>query len=61
MNELNDDEWKWGIFYFNKKDKRILVPKLSGLGWTLNFGHAISFVILGLFFALIIGVIVFNL
>ena len=61
MDEFNDNEWKYGIFYFNPKDKRIMVPKLSGLGWTLNFGHRISFVILGVFFAILAGVVIFTL
>lgn len=32
--------WKLGIFYFNPKDKRVLVLKrLPGLGATFNFGN----------------------
>lgn len=32
---------------FDPNDPRIFVPKPSGLGMTLNFGHPISWVILG--------------
>jgi uncharacterized membrane protein len=35
-----------GLTYNNPKDPRIWVPKLSGLGATLNFAHAKSWVIL---------------
>jgi len=35
----NPDNWK-GIFYVNRHDYRILVPKMEPrLGWTLNFGN----------------------
>ncbi|MCZ4243946.1 DUF5808 domain-containing protein [Pedobacter punctiformis] len=41
--------WKWGIFYFNKKDSRLIVSKqIPMLGWTFNFAHPISFVVLAL-------------
>ena len=30
--------YKWGVFYFNKNDIRIVVPKRAKvLGWTFNF------------------------
>jgi uncharacterized membrane protein len=37
------DNWKWGMFYFNKEDKRIFPPKkVKKLGWTVNFANPIS-------------------
>lgn len=37
------NNWKLGIFYFNKQDKRIFPPKkLSQFGWTVNFANPIS-------------------
>lgn len=46
--------WK-GIFYVNKKDPRIIVPKLNqSLGWTLNFGHPLAYVALGVLFVVIL-------
>jgi uncharacterized membrane protein len=37
------DNWKFGIFYFNRKDKRIFPPKkIRALGWTVNFANPIS-------------------
>lgn len=39
----NPDNWILGIFYFNKKDKRIFPPKrLAQFGWTVNFANPIS-------------------
>jgi len=50
----NDPEnYKWGIFYFNSKDHRIIVPKRNQLlGFTMNFASPYSYLI-------IIGIVVF--
>jgi len=44
---IDDPEnYKLGIFYFNRRDKRAIVPKRTrGTGWTVNFAH--PYVILG--------------
>ena len=48
------ENWKWGIFYFNRNDFRFIVPKrVKPLGWTLNFAHPISYIILILIFAFV--------
>jgi uncharacterized membrane protein len=44
MNELeptdNPQHVKWGIFYYNRGDNRVLVPKSTKpLGWTFNFAR----------------------
>jgi uncharacterized membrane protein len=56
MGNKDNDEWKdfkspWYPFYYNPKDKRIIVPKLLGIGWTFNFGHRGSWIIM---FALVV-------
>ena len=33
----SDNNWKWGIVYYNKHDYRLWVPKRYGWGWTINF------------------------
>ena len=34
------NNWKFGIFYFNKEDKRLLPPKRQEwMGWTVNFAN----------------------
>ncbi len=36
----NPENYKWGIFYFNRNDRRFIVPKrIRWLGWTLNFAY----------------------
>lgn len=33
------EDWKAGLFYVAPSDPRLLVPKLDGLGWTVNLGQ----------------------
>jgi uncharacterized membrane protein len=47
------NNWKWGLFYYNKEDNRLLVDKRNpNLGGTINFAHPKSY----LFF---IGIVCF--
>lgn len=40
----NAASWK-GVFYANSQDPRIIVPKINpSFGWTLNFGHRITYI-----------------
>ena len=37
------NNWKLGIFYYNKEDKRLLPPKrIPAMGWTVNFANPYS-------------------
>jgi len=39
--------YKWGVFYFNKNDSRIVVPKrIKFMGWTLNFARLESYLLI---------------
>lgn len=40
-----DSYWKGGLFYFNRNDPSIFVEKRFGVGWTLNFGNPIGYLI----------------
>lgn len=54
----NPEHYKWGIFYFNPGDNRIIVPKRAQwMGWTLNFANLWSYVIIGAFIivAILVG------
>jgi uncharacterized membrane protein len=55
-NEINNpSNYKWGFLYYNKKDKRIVLPKYQReRGWTVNFANPLSY----LFILLIIVIIV---
>ena len=62
--ELLETLWKdpsnWrGTFYFNKRDPRLMVPKLyPSLGWTVNFACPYSYIALG---AIAIAIILIEL
>lgn len=51
------EHWHGWVFYFNRDDKRLFLPKRSGLGWTLNFGQPLSIVISILFLIAIVALI----
>lgn len=55
------NNWKYGFFYFNPEDKRILPPKRTPwMGWTVNFANRDSvlfFVFLILFLAIITSIL----
>jgi len=40
--------WKAGVFYVNPDDPSIFVEKRIGIGYTLNFAHPLSWLIVGL-------------
>lgn len=44
-----EDCWKFGAFYYNPADPALMVEKRSGPGFTLNFGHRLSWVLLAVF------------
>lgn len=56
QNDPNN--WIWGLFYYNKEDKRLLPPKrIPIMGWTVNFANRNSvllFVFMMLFIILFV-------
>jgi uncharacterized membrane protein len=52
FDEFNDPvnnqvNYKWGIFYFNTKDTRIIVPKRNRfMGYTLNFANPLAWLVI---------------
>jgi len=54
----NNDYWIWGIFYYNKEDKRLFPPKRNPwMGFTTNFANPKSVLALLVFMAFIVFVI----
>ncbi|KHL96817.1 hypothetical protein QW71_04060 [Paenibacillus sp. IHB B 3415] len=41
----DDDKWRLGMIYFNRKDPNLIVEKRFGVGWGLNFGHPVVWLI----------------
>jgi uncharacterized membrane protein len=56
LDNMSRDPSYWkGPFYFNRKDPRLMVPKLHpSLGWTLNFASPYAYIALGALIAVII-------
>jgi len=46
MERDDDQYWKLGQFYFNKDDPSIFLEKRFGVGWTNNWAHPLSWIIL---------------
>ncbi|MFJ7934898.1 DUF1648 domain-containing protein [Sporosarcina sp. NPDC096371] len=47
ITAVDDDQyWKMGVFYVNKNDPSIFVEKRFGVGWTVNFGQPLGYLIL---------------
>lgn len=43
----SDEHWKAGIFYWNKDDASLFLPKRFGVGWTMNWARPATWVIIG--------------
>ena len=43
----NDERWKAGIFYWNKDDASLFLPKRFGVGWTMNWARPAAWLIVG--------------
>lgn len=49
------NNWKFGIFYFNRADKRVFPPKkIAWMGWTVNFANPLSVLAIVLVLAFVI-------
>ena len=45
-NQHEHNPWKWGLFYYDTSDPRILIPRpIATYGWTINFANKISWAI----------------
>ena len=50
--DFDDDEhWKAGIFYVNREDPSVVVPRRFGVGWAMNWGNPRSWGLVALFVA----------
>ena len=51
--------WRFGVFYYNPADKRLLPPKrIRLMGWTINFANPRSIMLL---VAILLAVVVLTL
>ncbi len=58
FNEFNDpvddpENYRWGVFYFNQKDERAIVPKRNRwMGFTLIFANPLFWMVILTFIAI---------
>jgi uncharacterized membrane protein len=55
VNRDDDRLYRWGVVYFNPDDPTLFVPKRFGIGWTVNMGRPLAWVL----FAATVAVIAF--
>ncbi|TFB94418.1 MULTISPECIES: DUF1648 domain-containing protein [unclassified Cryobacterium] len=61
LTHRDDDRfWRGGLFYINREDRALLVPRRFGLGWTVNLGNPRTAMLLAGLLALITLVIVLR-
>lgn len=48
LNQMSKNPNNWrGPFYFNRKDPRLIVPKLNpSMGWTFNFASPYTYLLI---------------
>ncbi|MDR6845614.1 hypothetical protein [Flavobacterium granuli] len=52
--ENDPDNWIWGMFYYNPKDKRSYIPrKPKELGWHSNYADPDNIIIIAIIVAMI--------
>lgn len=50
----DDENWIWGMFYFNRRDPAFMIEKRVGIGYTVNFANKKSWILFGLIIIFII-------
>jgi uncharacterized membrane protein len=45
VNRDDDRLYRWGLFYINRDDPAVFVPKRFGIGWTLNLARPATWLI----------------
>ena len=58
--DMDSRHWKLLIFYFNRENPKLVVPKRTGLPFTLNFGRPAAWAITAIILAIVITLAVHN-
>jgi uncharacterized membrane protein len=60
--DRDDDRfWKAGLFYVNRDDPSVMVGRRFGVGWTLNFGNPLAWLLIGAIVTVVGGLTVIRL
>ncbi len=54
------EAWKAGVFYFNREDPALFVPKRFGIGYTINFANRWAWLVIAILVVLIVTPFVFS-
>jgi uncharacterized membrane protein len=46
VNRDDDRLYRWGLFYYNRDDPALFVPKRFGIGWTVNMARPLAWALL---------------
>ena len=60
LNRDDDKYWKMGMFYVNRDDPSLFVEKRFGIGFTLNFGRPLGWIVLAVIAIIIVGSIIIS-
>ena len=60
LTDKDPQHWKLLIFYFNRAEPRLLVPKRTGLPFTINFARPVAWAITAAILAILIILAVHN-
>lgn len=52
-----DECWKWGGVYYNPRDPALMVERRFGIGYTVNFGNRMSWIMVGAFLLMMAGIL----
>ncbi len=55
-----DEAWKLGLIYYNPADPALMVEKRMGFGYTMNFGHPLSWVLVAATLAIPVVVMIWK-
>lgn len=56
---IDPKNYRFGIFYYNRKDSRAVVPKWQrARGWTLNFANPLAYLLILAILAIIASFII---
>ena len=54
----DDAHWRLGVFYVNREDPSVLVPRRFGVGWAMNWGNLRSWGLVAAFVAVVAAFVV---
>jgi len=60
IRDTNPAHWKLLVFYYNPDERRLFVPKRTGIPFTLNFARPAAWAITGSILAVIIFAAIVN-